>query len=743
MVILKMNRFHRVAKWIAIVSAVAIMAVSFSGCKGKAKSKNPYRSMANAVIPTQNLASNSDYKLDWDNDARAVFLKSISDDGYWSDILYERFLEGSESANGNSPISITVANTKTLQWDTFTSFEQLENGATVACKKIKNGIRVTYFFERYKIAVPVEYTLREDSLNVAIDGNTILEDGTDYKLVSVTLTPNFCSIKNDVPDGYVFVPSGCGALMYAKETSDGVRKYSGEVYGEDAARQTPTDFVDDEAVRLPVFGVSGGGRALLGIIEEGAGAAVIDAQAGNERLGYSNVGATFYVRGYDKFFFTYHGKPQGTTRRINDNISPVRMSVGYYPLTGEDAGYAGMAKRYREYLFSHNSLSKSKTEQTSYSVSFLGGTGITKSVLGIPKKEIVSLTTFSQADEIVSKMSEEGLETPVVRLVGFGDNGVRPGSIAGGKGLLSVYGSQSELASLLKKYPKTFLDYDIVRFSKSGNGFSLSDTAKTAIQYKAEHFAVTPTRVMDEENPYYIISRQKLESAADAAIKKAEKYQNRQISLSTLGTTSFSDYASDDYINKNKIEDDVATILKKVKGAADRIAVSGANAYAATTADVIFDTASTAGNYSAFDAEIPFYQMVFHSYKTMYSEAVNVCENADAAVARSMAYGMGASFLITADYVKDSDDLGEYPLYATVFDDNREIIKKAMLSSGFSEIYKETADAAFVAYQLPENGVSVSVYENGIKIYVNHTNSEKDSPAGKLAAYSFLAVREG
>lgn len=726
---------------IKVVSALLIMCfivVACTGCGGTDVKTNAYRSIATALVPTQALAANSDYELNWDEDAKAVIYKSLEDGSYWSDILYEKFLEGSESANGNSPISITVANTKTLEWNTFTSHEQLAENGSIACKKIDNGIRVTYFFHKYKIAVPVEYVLREDSLAVSIDGRNILEDGTDYKLVSVTLTPNLCSLKNDTENGYLFVPTGCGALMNTAETPEGVRTYTGEVYGDDGARQVPYDFADDESVRLPIFGASGGGKAMLGIIESGAGSAEIEAQAGNNRLGYSNIGAKFYVRGYDRFFFTYHGKPQGTTSRVNDNIAKVKMTVGFYPLHGEKANYAGMAEKYREYLKNNKMLTNSKLSDSPYSITVLGGTGITKSILGIPKKEIKALTTFNRTAEIISELSKENNAEPTVRLVGFGDKGVRPGSIAGGSGFLSIYGSKKDLENLMDVFPNTFMDFDIVSFAKSGNGFSLSfDVSKTAIKYKAEHFAITPNRVMDEENAYYIIARDVLSKAGDKAIKKADKYGIRSVSLSTLGSIAFSDYSREEYINKNGIEKDVTALLKKVQKNKKAVAVSNANSYAAGISDVIFDVASTCGDYVDFDVEIPFYQMVFHSYKNLYSESVNMAENSASAFAKAMAYGMGASFTLTDRYVADSDDLDEYPLYGTVYEDNKDMIHSFVCKNGFMNIYKQINDAAFLDYKILENGVSESTFDNGIKLYVNLTESVQTSPQGELQPYTF------
>jgi len=733
-----MGRHNRIIRYISVVLIICLIVAAFTGCGEKTSSGNAYVSIKTSLLPSQTIASNSEYELNWDEDARAVIYKSVTDKSYWSDVLYEKFLEGSESANGNSPISITVANTKTLKWDTVTSYEQLESNATMACKKIENGIRVTYFFEKYRIAVPVEYTIRNDSLLVSINGGTIFEDGIDYKLVSVSLTPNFCSLKNDTKNGYLFVPSGCGALMKTAETSTGVRNYSSEVYGDDGARQVPTDFVDDEAVRLPVFGAYGDGKALLGIVEEGAGSAVVVAQAGNERLGYSNVGIKFYVRGYDRFFFTYHGKPQGTTSRINDDIVNTKMSVGYYPLSGNDADYSGMAEKYRQYLQNNNKLKECDVDESAYSVTMLGGTGVTKSILGVPKKEIKALTTFNEANEIIKELSNQSDYEPVVRLMGYGDSGIRQGKIAGGSSFLSLYGKKDDLTSLLENNKKTFVDFDIVSFSKSGNGFSLSsDVAKTAIKYKAEHFAITPTRIMDEDNPYYIIARGMLSKAAEKALKKANKYAVNSVSLSTLGTIAFSDYSNQEYINKNGIESDVKKIIENMRKSKKKVAVSGANSYAVESADVVFDTVSSCGDYSELDVEIPFYQMVFHSYKTLYGESVNIKENMDLAIAKSLAYGMGVSFTITSRYISDSDDLSEYSIYGTVFDDNKTLFSEKIFNSNFEQVYSKISNLKLLDYNILSNGVSLSTFENGVLLYSNLTDTTKDTPVGKLKAYSF------
>jgi len=742
MVIHKMSCKKGSFRLFSYLLIICIISVTFIGCGNDILPKNGYRNVSDVVLTSQTLATNSEHELLWDENGKTVILKSLNTGDYWADILYDSFLNGSVSANGNSPISITVTNTKTLKWDTITSYSQIGDNGNIVCKKIENGIRVTYFFDMYKIAVPVDYTLGDDSLNISIDSSKILEDGTDYKLVSVLVAPYFCSVKNSAKNGSVFVPSGCGAIMYSAETADGTRKYIGEVYGRDAGRREPVSLSDTESVRLPVFGAYGDEKGIMGIIKNGAGACEIQAQAGNTRLGYSNVGVNFYVRGYDEFSYVYHGKYQGIASRVNEELSGHKLTVSYYPLYGDEADYNGIAKKYRNYLLDEGLLEKSENKCGAYAVTMLGGTNITTSIFGIPNKKLVSMTNFTEVADIIKDLEKNIGTLPVVRMMGYGDNGIRAGCIAGGKAYSAEYGSKKELKALqeLCKDTQLYFDYEIVNFSKSGSGFSRNfDVAKTAITYKAEHFPTNPLRVNDKENTYYIISRRKLAKAAEFAIDKAEKYGIKNVSFSSLGSAAFSDFSSDSaYINKYKMEQDVIEVYNKAKEKGYSTAFADANSYAAGVADVLFDTAINDGDYDAFDLEIPFYQMVFHSYKPMYTTAVNLASNYPLSIAKSAAYGMGLGYTLTKNYIDKSNDLNEFDLYGTVYSDNADGIHKTLIEDKYMEIYASVANSELIEYTVDQYGVSCSKFENGKKIYVNHSDVTVKTDIGELEPYAFL-----
>lgn len=692
-------------------------------------------------ISSQTVASNAKYELKWDDMAKCILLESKETGEVWSDIVYEEYLDGSTSARANSPISITYAETTELTWDTAYSFDS-SGEVRIACEQIKNGICVTYYYDRFEIAVPVKYELRDNSLAVSIDGAKIQESMEKYCLVAVNLTPYLASCKNS-EDNYLFVPSGSGALIYANETADGTKRYSAEMYGTDAGRMVLSKYVEEEPLRLPVFGAKDTDSAMMGIIEKGAGAVVLDGQAGNKKIGASNIGANFYFRGYD----TYRQKSYATgnlvATRMSEERSEQEVTVVYYPLQGEKADYNGMAEIYREYLIENGWLKKEDVNASAYSLTLLGGTTEKKSFLGVPYDSLVAMTDFKQAQEIVSELTENVGTAPVVRMLSYGDNGLAPGTIIGGSKYPNVFGSKKQLSTLQSYCEENgiplFWDMDAVQFSKAGMGISYnSDVAKTAILKRAEQYALTPLRVFDEENPYRIVARDSLSEVMEKAVKKAEKYDHQGLSFSSLGSLAYGDYDDVKYIVKSGIESDVTELLAKV--ADERtVATAKANWYAACASNYVFDVPTEHGDYDVLDEQIPFYQMIFHGYRPLYSEAINLSENASYQMMLSASSGMGMGYVLTAEYVSESDELNTVPLYGTLYEDNRELIKTGLDKYQFAEYYESTKDSIITRYEILKNGVSATHYENGTVLYANHTAQKVSSPAGELEPYGFVA----
>ena len=728
-------------KLIVFIIVFAIIASALTGC-GKSAQVTQYNKDKEATsISTQLVASNNNYSLKWDDEGKVVMLESLQTGKVWANIPYEYYIDGGMSANVNSTINITVADNTTLQWQTVRGYDGAFSGGRIFCKKIENGLSITYCFDNFEIAIPVNYILRDDSLQVTVDTSKITESRKEFTLISVTLAPFMCSAQNANPGSYLFVPTGTGALMYTTEKIEGARKYSGEVYGSDLSYTVEDPYSYEEPIRLPVFGVKDGNDALLGIIEDGAPSAVIEAEAGNSRNGYSTIYSTFYYRGFDKYRSGVYAMGVGEITQFSEVVNQSDFSIGFYPLSNSDADYNGMAKRYRQYLKDSDQYVESDINKSPYSITLLGGTVITSTFMGVPKKKMTAMTTFSEAEQIIDDLYNETSLKPAVRLMGFGNNGILPGEIAGGYELLSNFGGKSQY-SKLETYCDTntiplFMDYDVIKFNESGNGFSYQgNSAKNAMMKIATLSETTPIRRNDSPIKFRLLSRNKLSTAVDKVIKQSKKSNVSGLSFSTLGSVAYSDYDNNLYAIKNEIDSDVNKIIKKVKELGYKTAVANANSYAASVADVVFDVSLTNGSYNAFDEYIPFYQMVFQNDKSMYSTSINSASNPEKEIMLAITSGVGLNFSLINEFDVNYTEYTNDSIYTMLYSDNKPFIINELQK--YMDVYEKIKGADIERYEIVEKGITKTVFTNGVEIYANHRNETVQSTIGTLEPYQIV-----
>ncbi|MBQ4515579.1 MAG: hypothetical protein II978_02190 [Clostridia bacterium] len=721
---------------------LAILLCGLAGC-GQADNTVRYRlDKAASSINSETVAQNERYAMEWDDENKNIILREKSTGKSWADIPLEYLSNGGSSESVNSTINITVYEVTTSNITEVRGYSGAVENGRLFCKKIKNGIRLTYCFDDYEIAIPVTYTLKDDCVKVTINGKGILETGEKYKLISVSLAPFLCSAKNDDPSAYLFIPSGSGALMYVNENGRKTRKYAGELYGEDASRIIQESDKNETAVRLPVFGAKSGDTAILGIVGEESGTTLIEAEAGNTRTHYSSVYPKFYFRGFDNVTHPNNGS---YIERISEDISKRNCSVEYYPLIGNEADYNGMARCYRNYLTKNDKLRQSDVEQQPYSVTFLGGIEVSKLFMGISYTKLFSMTNYSQALEIIKELDEQTANSSAVRMMGYGDGGISGGSLAGGFVTNSDFGNRkqfNELKEYTSNNSRLFWDYDLIWMKKSGNGFSYSnDVSKTAILMKAERNQINvPLRDFNTKNAFRVLKRSLISDAMDKLLKKAKKQGIDGISLSSLGSVSYSDYGDTKYYEKAQMSSDVRSIIDKAVKNGSKVAVSNANSYAASVADIIFDAPSDNGGYFVLDANIPFYQLVFSGSKPMYSSAVNLSGNIKQSILHAAIGGMGLSYTLINDYdVNFSSDVTQ-KLYGAVYSGNKTAIVSAVKK--YNEFFEKIENSKLLKYEILGNNVSKSEFSNGVILYANNSDKTAESPAGILQGYEYAVVTQ-
>lgn len=728
---------------IKIISTAIVVLLTLSAltaCEyGNSVQKNTFfDEKASDSVLSDTVASNKHFELYWDDDGKFLLMKNLSTGKIWSTIPYEYYIDGGTSANVNSTLNITVSNAQTLKWDTVNGFSEAYMEGRITSEKIENGIKVTYFFDKFKISVPVEYRLREDSLQVSVDPKKISEGG-DYLLVAVSPAPFLCAARNSREDSYLFVPTGSGALMYTDERSDGDRLYSGEIYGDDAARMLTSPESFEEAVRMPVFGARDGKDAMFGIIENGSESATINATAGNSRTGYSNIFPTFYLRGYDKVQSGIQSLNYEDITKVSEDLTPNPVEIGFYPLSDNNADYMGMVKCYQKYLSDKGCVTECKSIENTYGVNIYGGTLVEATILGIPSEKLHVMTTFRQALDIITELSTVSDMKPEILLSGFGDSGVNPGKIAGGFDYESQYGSKNDKKKLedycQKNHYNIYTDFDLVRFSRSGSGFNyIFDSAKSPSLQAVEKSPVQiPLIRYDKRIEYRLLKRNDVRKAVKKLINSADKLSVSGIGLSSVVSLCYSDYSDSRYYSKGNTEKETVEYIKEIQKSNHKIAVSQANAYAAAGGDSVFNAPVNHGDYFVFDDSIPFYEMVFVGTKPVFSAPLNVMADYRKQIMLSVSSGAKFSFSLVSDFEISDLQIQSERFYACVFRYNKSFIEETLKKYG--SFYEEIEGESILSYEILTDDLSKTVFENGVTVYANHGTKTVQSPLGKLDAY--------
>ena len=715
-------------KIMALMVSVFLLIMPLCSCGENIKNIRAYK--LPEKIPSAKsgeVARNGDYALLWNKELSCLIFESGNK--AW------KSTPDSENSSVNMTVKITyIDNLKSVEKETDSS-ELLKNGGYIAAKKIKNGIRLTYYFTEVDISFPVDYQLDENGFTANIITSGVAEK--NYKLYSVSLLPFLASAKNNT-DSYIFVPSGSGAIMYTDDKTRAIRTFENEIYGNDESIQQTFEFTNHESVKLPVFGVKSDNYSIIGIAENGAESGKISAQCGDSSLGYSSVYIKFNLRGYANAYVKDVNGNNTEVKKFTDNIVKTKkLGVRYITVNG---GYVEMANAYREYLYK-NGLTETKNTETDVMLEFLGGARTRNLFLGIPYYSFYKATTINQVKDILTDIRDTNNIGIVSVLRGFGTDGLDFGKLAGGFTISEKLGSKREVKDLVD-YCKNqndilALDFDLIYFNKGSKGFSKSfDVAKTAnsveiIKYiRSEVTGANNTSALSAK----LLSRENLLPAAKKASTTLEKYGFNAVSTSTMSYSSYSDYSNDDYYCKANTVGEAKKIINTVKGKNRAFIAQNANSYAASSSDYIMGAPLHSSKENAFDKEIPFYQMVFRGVKPLSSSALNLADDWNEEFLLAVSIGSIPYYTVCAEYDNSLITGKNSAFAASCYDGIKDRMNKEI--GMYSVLLKKLGNSKIVSYE-QNNSLTKTVFDNGIRVFVNYSENDIETEIGTVAAHSY------
>lgn len=597
-------------------------------------------------------------------------------------------------------------------------------GGNVTVKKAGDKVQIAYKMNDYRLYVPINIELTEDGFTCSISTKEILEGGV-YRLYKVSLLPYFGAAGED-DTGYLFVPDGSGAIIEFNNQKHSYAQYSQTVYGTDLNFDIVQKKAVTQSARLPVFGIKSGDDGSLGIITAGSGIAQIEANVGGSKSSYNNAFASFNLRYIDVY---YLGQSLGgSSKPVNifdkNPFCIDEVKVKYVLLQGEDSGYVGMAKAYREHLVKTCGLERLPSAAPELHIELIGAIRKTERILGIPFTVTKPLTGFEKTRKILEKLRADGVNNIAVKYTNWEKGAVKQrvndkanviGSLGGKSGLsrLNRYAESEGIPLYLDADFTVVGDFKPAYPKRKNTTLNLSKKDVKHYQYSFVNFFKEPLR-----EPQYLLSPLSAVNVFDSFQRRFDKLGIDNISLGGTADVLYSDFRNDAF-NRDDSASCMAEIARK---AAQRYGVmlKGGNAYSLPYADRVIDASSSSSDFDVLDMSVPFYQIALYGHVKTSPSAVNLSGNPKRELLKAIEYFSSLHYCWIGSDMRTIRNTDYGHLYSA--DYRTWIEQAAQYWAELDGIYQKTGGSDVKSHDKLADGVYKVAWENGLEVAINYNS---------------------
>ncbi|WP_020619983.1 DUF5696 domain-containing protein [Paenibacillus daejeonensis] len=594
----------------------------------------------------------------------------------------------------------------------------------------------------------IEYTLEDESLLVRVPVSDIRFPEA-YPINAISVLDFFGAGGTD-EEGSMLVPDGSGALIHFNNGKRAYPAYRQAVYGMDNTMNSTQTYSRDEKVRLPVFGIIKEDRAMLGMIEQGAAVASITADISGKVNSFNYAYPSFVVINKDDITLNADGAVR-TLPKFQEAPTRSDFAVRYVFLNGEEATYVGMAARYRELLIERGQLAPasevSEDGDTPFYLQLVGGIPKQKHRLGIPYQALEPLTTFEEAQAIISQLKERQVDQIKLQYAGWFNEGLDhkvpdrikvDGALGGKQGL-------QELATFLEEQDVELYPDTALLTAHRTEGFRVSREASRMLsEAPAALYPMNQAINRRDRNrsPAYLVSPRVVPGYVDSLLKGLEPYASNGISLRDLAEQLNSDMRKNNQIDRTEAEAIAVDALTRISSTQDRVMAQGGNAYALPYLTDITYAPLNSSRFKLEDEDIPFYQMVIRGSIDYTGAPYNLSThtNTNQYVLKSLEFGSHVYFTwIYQPSHKVKETEFDY-LYAVNYE--RWIDTASEMYSEVNEALSKVAGQRLTGHEKLADGVFKSTYENGIYFIVNYNTVPVTAEGRQIEAEGYVTGGE-
>ena len=186
-----------------------------------------------------------------------------------------------------------------------------------------------------------------------------------------------------------------------------------------------------------------------------------------------------------------------------------------------------------------------------------------------------------------------------------------------------------------------------------------------------------------------------------------------------------------------KIQEDT---LKKLSGDGKKICVNMGNDYAVPYCSLVTNMDLRGSEYTILDECVPFFQLAMHGRVNYTGDPINIGGNEEEEILYAAEYGAGLYFTL----MRESAFALQKTLYTEYYGSSYDAWRDEMLGiySRYNEELGHTFNQEMTDHANLTGTLSVTVYEDGTRVYVNYGYSEQKAEGVSVPARDYLVVRK-
>jgi hypothetical protein len=594
---------------------------------------------------------------------------------------------------------------------------------------LQSGARVDVVAANNGLALSLLLTVVNDRLEVTIPDASVQESG-ENGFVSVQVLPFFGAMP-DSQAGYIFYPDGAGMLVrFDSSHRSEVQETSRPIYGNDLLEpptNKPVTFTRQPIV-MPVFGLTTGVDAFVGIVTHGDFDASISMARSGEGMPYNRTWAEFVYRRQGMFSLNgeqpvilYEPGRVGGDRQIRYMF----INACAAPCQGQ-VGYTDMAARYRDYLLERGA-GRVKADAALMNLRLFMGIEQRTWFL----RDFIGMTSFGQAQSMLDTLAGEGVNRLDVTLEGWNNGGARshyPQRLPVEAELGGDDGLRALADSLHARGQRLFLHDNYLDILPGSNGaFPIMDAVR----------GVDGLPVGDGEAGYYLNPQVALRQFAAHDIASIAKLGADGLYLQDFAAIAVPDGNLRYPLSRENFAATWMQIAGLSQTALGNASLGGGNLYALNHAARLENVPLESTGYDLSNESVPFYQMAVHGLAQYSGEVINLGSDARRTFLRHVEYGAMPVFALTWNdtallYRTNANSLwtGQFSTWKDeVVRDYQAMLPLQAVQDQFMSGHEKLAE-----------GVFETRYASGARVIVNYNDEPYVNGSVHVAANDFIVL---